>query len=58
MMLLTMSKMKELDENLFMRAGITNFKYISTIFNRFTTATQDEILSEIFRLFFDNPFLN
>lgn len=36
MMLLTLCKMKEMNDKLFMKAGVSSFKSISSIFNRFT----------------------
>jgi hypothetical protein len=37
--------MKEVNDNLFAKAGITTFKPLSLIFNRFTTEVQDNLLA-------------
>jgi hypothetical protein len=48
--------MKEVDESLFAMAGISNFKAISTVFNKFTNDIEDKLLIEILRLYFSNPY--
>lgn len=52
--MLTLLKMREVDENLFTMGGITNFKGISTIFKNFSTEFEDRALIELLRVYISN----
>lgn len=55
-MILTLSKIKEIDDNLFKMAGIATFKGLS-MFSKFTQEVEDRILKSIIDIFFSNPYI-
>lgn len=53
--LLTLLKMKEVDESLFTIGGIGSFKAFSTVFKNFSTDVEDRVLTELLRVYISNP---
>lgn len=49
--------MKEVDDNLFAMVGISSIKPISSVFNKFSSELEDRILSELARIYFENPHI-
>lgn len=48
--------MREVDGNLITMGGFSNYKAISTVFNKFTTEIEDKILIELMRIYSSNPY--
>lgn len=52
----TLLKIKEIDESLFAMGGLGNLKGMTTLFNKFTSETEDKILIELLRIYINNPY--